>query len=314
MRLLIVIVNYRTPELTVDCLKSVEPELADIPDARVTVTDNLSPDDSLVTLARAIESNGWSKWCTLMPLPKNGGFAYGNNQAIHPSLTGPDSPELVLLLNPDTLVLPGALRELMKFMDASPDVGIAGARCENRDGSVRRSAFRFHSIRGEFERGANVGIISKILKNQITAPPLRNDLHRVDWVSGACMMVRRSVFKKIGLMYYEETDFCLRAARAGFACWYVPAARIIHLVGQSSGVTGAAKALKRRPKYWFDARHRYFLRNYGVLKTLAADFAWGCGLLIGRTWDVIRWREPYESPRLFRDFVRFNLLSWGQGK
>ncbi len=77
-------------------------------------------------------------------------------------------------------------------------------------------------------------------------------------------MVRREVFDAVGLlddgyfMYFEEVDFCLKASRAGWPCWYVPASRVVHLVGQSSGVTDASPAAKRRPRYWFDARTRYF--------------------------------------------------------
>ena len=349
MNVLVVIVNYRTPSLTADCLRSLAPEAARVPGTRVIVTDNLSPDDSVEQLNAAIAENGWGDWSTLLPLPKNGGFAYGNNEAIRAVLDrAPDAsavreaaglvrrdgpppapanaggftaecerssaptPEYVWLLNPDTIVLDGALTELVAFLDSHPDAGIAGGRAENRDGTVRRSSFRFHSPLGELEQAAQFGPVSKALKSKIVAPGIPDAATKVDWVSGASMLVRREVFEKIGLlddgyfMYFEETDFCLRAARAGFGCWYVPASRIIHLVGQSSGVTGAAKAKKRRPKYWFESRRRFFANNFGRTTLHAANLSWLAAYPIGRAWQLLRAKRPQDPPRLWWDFLRYN--------
>src|SRR4051794_26060606 len=123
MKLLVVIVNYRTPDLTIDCLKSLEPELRTVPGAHVVVTDNDSQDGSAEKIRAAIEANGWSAWCELMPLPRNGGFAWGNNQAIEPFRRAADParrPEYVYLLNPDTVVLPDAVISLVRFLDEHP--------------------------------------------------------------------------------------------------------------------------------------------------------------------------------------------------
>src|SRR6185295_2987702 len=97
------------------------------------------------------DQNQWSSWATLLPLPANGGFAYGNNAGIRPYLESDDKPDYVLLLNPDTIIRPGGITELVKFMDARADVGIAGSRLEDPDGAPQISAFRFHSIFSEFE-------------------------------------------------------------------------------------------------------------------------------------------------------------------
>jgi GT2 family glycosyltransferase len=154
-----------------------------------------------------------------------------------------------------------------------------------------------------------------VLSSYIIAPGMPSAPEKVDWVSGASMMVRREVFEKIGLldaayfMYYEETDFCLRAARAGFECWYVPQSRIIHLVGQSSGVTGAQKAAKRRPKYWFDSRKRYFSVNHGWLTAQAANLLWLSAYPVGRIWERIRGKPNENPPMLWWDFLRYNYFS-----
>ena len=253
MRVLVVIVNYRSASLAIDCLRSLAPEVASLGGAgiaRVVVTDNASGDDSVARLTRAVADNGWAEWASIQPLGRNGGFAYGNNEAIRATLAAADKPDYVLLLNPDTLVRPGAIRALLEFMDAHPDAGIAGSRLEDPDGTPQRSAFRFHTVRGELEAGLRLGFVSKLLHRHVVAPPVPagEEPVRTDWVAGASMIVRRAVFEQAGLMdegyfmYFEEVDFCLRAARKGWPCWYVPASRIVHLVGQSSGVTDTKRA------------------------------------------------------------------------
>ena len=155
--------------------------------------------------------------------------------------------------------------------------------------------------------------VTKLLDNYKVAPEVPPGPSRVDWVSGASMMVRRSVFDAIGLlddgffMYYEETDFCLRAMQAGFECWYVPASRIIHLVGQSSGVTGANKAKKPRPKYWFDSRRRYFRKSMGAPKAIAADAIWLALYPLSRLHLLLRRVPAGDPPGLYRDFIRYRL-------
>ena len=316
MKLLVVIVNYRTPDLTVECLQSLATEIALVPGGvRVVVTDNDSQDESVVKIRQAIETNKW-EWASLIPLQTNGGFAYGNNRGITPSLKGEDPPRYVYLLNPDTVVLPDALRELVKFMDEHPYCGIAGGRAVNPDGTVRNSAFRFHTVLSELEGSIRVGVVSRWLKRHVVATTPPEQPAQVEWVSGASMMIRKEVFDHVGpldegyFMYYEETDFCLRAAKAGWPTWYVPSSKIIHLVGQSSGVTGAKRTVKRRPQYWFESRHRYFRRHYGAAKTLAADFLWAGGYAVGSLLQKIRGKPRTDPPWLWWDFVRYNVKDY----
>jgi GT2 family glycosyltransferase len=133
---------------------------------------------------------------------------------------------------------------------------------------------------------------------------------QVDWVSGACLLVRREVFEAVGLldegffMYYEEVDLCRRARRAGWPCWYVPEAHVVHLVGQSSGIG----TRKRLPAYWFRSRRRYFLTHLGPIGTFFADLAWMFGFLSFRLRQVIQRKPDNDPPRLFRDFLHHNFL------
>lgn len=315
MNVLIVIVNYRTAGLTIDCLRSLLPEVAGLPHTRVVVTDNASGDDSVPTLQAAVLENGWGDWASIQPLDKNGGFAYGNNAAIRTALASNDPPRYVLLLNPDTVVHPGALQTLVDFLDARPDVGMVGSRLEELDGTPHVSAFRFHSVLGELEDGLRLGLATKILKRYSVWAPVPDHACPTDWVAGACLLVRREVFEKVGLlderyfMYFEEVDFCLRARRAGWPCWYEPKARVVHLVGKSSGVTDVEVAKKkRRPAYWFNSRRRFFMTNYGVARTVLADVVWVTAFSTYRVRRILQRKPDADPRRLLWDFIRHNFL------
>jgi N-acetylglucosaminyl-diphospho-decaprenol L-rhamnosyltransferase len=312
----VVIVNYRTPGLTIDCLRSLAAEAPSLPGgAAVLVTDNASGDDSADRIAAAIGKNGWADWASLMPLPRNGGFAYGNNAAIRQALHRSQPPRYVLLLNPDTIVRPGAVGELVTFLDTHPRAGIAGSRLEYPDGSPQVSAFRFPSVLSEFDAGLRVGIVTRLLSNFIVAPPPPAGICRTDWVSGASFMVRREVLDSVGLldegyfMYYEELDLCLRARRAGWECWHVPASRVVHLVGQSSGINTPDKPLRRMPAYWFESRRRYFVKNHGWPYAAAADAARIATFAAWRLARAVLRRPDPDPPHLLGDFVRHSVLT-----
>lgn len=320
MQTLIVIVNYRTAVLVVDCLRSLAPEVdaaaRRFGPVELVVTDNASGDGSPDVLETAIASRGWGQWAHVRRLPRNGGFAYGNNEGIRPALKGPNRPDVVWLLNPDTLVREGALTNMLAFLRDHPNVGIAGSRLEEPDGAVQRSAFRFPGVASELETGLRLGIVSKLLSRRLVAPPPPDRARPTDWVSGASMFVRRGVFESVGLlddgyfMYYEELDFCRRARRAGWPTWYVPQSRVVHLVGQASGLN-AAQQNKRRAPYWFEARRRYFLKHLGRTRTLLADTAFMAGFA---TWRLRRrvQRKPDGDPeRFLSDFARHSV--WRRG-
>lgn len=315
-RLLIVIVNFRTSSLTIDCLASLEADITVLPDAKVVVVENASGDGSLDRLQSAVSQRGWSRWVRVDPLDQNLGFAGGNNAAIAPAvIEAPDTrPDFVLLLNPDTIVLPGAIVELLQFLEAHPQVGIAGSRLEGIDGIPQCSAFRFPGVFSEAISGFRLGLLSSMLNRFVVAPPIQASAHRTDWVAGACMLVRREVIDRIGLldqkyfMYYEEVDFCLRAARAGWPCWYLPSARVVHLVGQSSGVTSNEGQTRRLPKYWYQSRRRYFVKNHGRLYALATELAWMVGYL---TWKARCWIQRKDVPTVpFRIVDSMRWIVW----
>ncbi len=308
IRLLVVILNYRTPELTIDCLHSLVQEVQALPGTYVIVADNDSGDGSVERIGAAMVAAGWGNWTSLLPLDRNGGYAFGNNAPIRIALESAHPPAYVLLLNPDTVVRPHALKVLLDFMDEHPEVGMAGSRLEDPDGTPQQSAFRFPNTFSELDYGLHIGFVSKLLSRWAVAPPLSEVICPTEWLAGASMMVRREVFDAIGLldenyfMYFEEVDFCLQAKKAGWACWYVPQSRVVHLVGQSSGVTDTKLPPKRRPQYWFDSRRRYFVKNYGWFYAAVTDAVWLVSFSLWRLRRAIQRKPDEDPPQVLSDF------------
>lgn len=319
MKLLIVIVNYKITQLTIDCLKSLESEIHTVPDAHVALCENGTGPEAVDQLQSAITEHGWSHWVTLTSIYPNRGFTGGNNAVIRPAITSASQtpPEYVLLLNADTLVHRGALKALADFMDGHPKAGIAGSCLENPDGTVQRSAFNFFSLGSQFAAGLRWGFLERVFPHWVIAPPPPAEAAMADWVSGASLIVRKQVLEQIGILdeglytYFDDVDLCLRASRVGWQVWYVPSSRIIHLCGQSTGVDQRAAPPKRKPSYWFQARRRFFLKNYGPIKTTLCDTVFILGYTL---WRVRRWiqRKPDHDPPCFlRDFIRHSVLITG---
>lgn len=303
----IIIVNYKTARLTVACLESLEQDKSHT-DFSVIVVDNDSQDGSYETLCEEIKQRNWNSWVSVIAADMNGGFSYGNNLAIRHYLASNNSaPDFICLLNPDTYVHHGAMDTLITFMLDSPEVGIAGSRLEDPDGTGQMSSFKFHSWITELDRGFGLGFLTKVLKPWLGKNVIPDKNTQTDWVAGASMMIRTSVFDDVGLldesyfMYYEEMDFCLQAARAGWQCWYVPESRVVHYVGQSSGVTDNKIKAKRRPQYWFDSRRRYFLKNCGMLRAFMTDFSWLLGFAVWRLRNMIQQKPHNYAPYFWRD-------------
>lgn len=313
-----VTVNYRTAALAIESLQSLAAEVAFYPGLTAIVVDNDSRDGSAEAIAAAIAANGWT-WARLIRAPVNGGFAYGNNLAIRSIEPSDGAPALFWLLNPDTQVLPGAARSLACFMRDHPHAGIAGSGILQEDGTPWPYAFRFPTLLGEVERGIRFGPVTRLLARHATLRRMRATPEPVDWVSGASMVVRRALFDAVGgmdegyFLYFEETDFCLHARRAGWGCWYVPEAVVRHLAGKSTGVTGRQAAERRVPRYWFESRRRYFIKNHGRGYAIATDLLWAITHLLWRARRGVQRLPDTDPPALLRDFVRNSALLAGLG-
>ena len=308
----VIIVSYRSAKLTIESLRSVDAERSGTDVAiRLVVVDNASGD--YPHLVRAIEENGWGSWMTPILAPRNGGFAYGNNLGIQKAFEQ-HVPDYVYLLNPDAQVRPGAIRALVSFLESNKVIGIAGSSFENPDGSDWPIAFRFPSIVSEFCGTLEIGVISRLLERWQVPRHMSRVAQPVDWICGASMMIRSKVFDTIGgldenyFLYFEETDFCRRARDAGFPTWYVPSSRVMHIIGQSSGLTERASRPTRRPPYWFDSRRRYFAVAFGIRRAMLIDLLVILAYPIGLLKRLALGRASTGIPHFFRDFLRHSVL------
>ena len=315
--LLIVVLNYRTADLTIACLRSLAPQIPELGDVEVVVTDNASNDGSVERIRHEITDAGMASWARCEALPVNGGYAYGNNAPVRQALQRARPPDFVLLLNPDTELRPHAVAALLDFMRDHPEAGIAGSRLEDSDGTPQCSAFNFPSAWSELDRGLQLGIVTKLLAERVVQRPIPQTACEVDWVAGASMLVRSEVFRRVGLideayfLYFEEVDFLLRAQRAGYRTFYVPTSRVVHHVGASTGVTNEKLPPRRVPTYWFDSRRRYFVKNHGLTHALLADGAYLLGSTLARTRRLVQPRPTRDPPHVLGDFIKNSVLGRG---
>lgn len=306
-----IIINYRTAELTVTATTALLKELRTLPSAHLYVVDNDSGDGSLDHLRAAAQTEGWGNDVTVIAAPKNGGYGYGINVGVQHGLALRDPPDYFYVLNSDAFADPGSVGKMVDYLDAHPGTGVAGSEIHGTEGQTQATAFRFLSVFSELEDKARIGLVSRLLAPWITSLPKPAESTEVDWIPGTSMLIRRRVLEEVGLfdesffLYFEEIDFCRRVRNAGWAVSYVHEAAITH-IGSVSTKLGEER--RRIPGYWFESRHRYFLKHHGVLYAAAADAAWIAGHLLCRTKERVLRRPGDHSPHLFRDFVSASLL------
>lgn len=301
-RVAVVIVNYRTPELCCDALASLAGEIDPERDVAVVV-DNASGDGSAEQIEAWIAARDAAHWARLLRARGNGGFAAGNNLAIRSV-----DADFYLLLNSDAQLRPGALAALLAAAAARPDAGLLGPRIEDAAGVAQMSTFVDHSPASELIRGAATGPLSRLLRRWDVGQAEPSG--EPDWLSFACVMIRRAVVETAGLLdegyflYYEDCDYCRRARRAGWKHAYVPEARALHLHGASSSLPAALSRRERAPAYLYDSRARYFTKFYGRSGLWLANALWTLGRTLSLTRERLGRKPPHTSDREWLDIWR----------
>lgn len=310
---LTVLLNYRTADMTLQALEAAVRETADIAGA-ITVVDNDSRDGSYEKMRDTVLARGWSDRVRVVASDHNGGFGAGNNVAIRLGLPDGSAPDFVYLLNSDAFPEPDSVRALLDAMLAHPHCGFAGGYTFGQDGVYHNTAFRFPGILSEFESAASTGPISFLLRRHIVAIPEPAESMEVDWLAGASLLIRRQALDEIGLfderffLYFEETDLCLRAQRAGWPARYVKESRIMHIGSVSTGMQN----WKRMPGYWFDSRLWYYTKNHGAIYAGLATLAYVTGSLIARTRQMLGRKKATGPERFLGDLISHALRSLWQ--
>ena len=306
-RLLVIVLNFRTADMT---LRSARAVLDDLPvGGELVIVDNASGDGSDQVLAEAIKANGWDDRVRLLCSDVNCGFGAGNNIGIRAGMSDGSAADFVYIVNSDAFVDAGATQILLDHMLSHPKAGFAGSHVRGEDGVTHHTAFRFPSIASEFEGAARLGIVSRLLAHKRVPLDIPEETQRVDWVAGASVMVRGQMLAQIGafdedyFLYFEETDLLLRAARAGWETWYVPTSRVVHI----GSVTTGMKQWQRIPGYWYDSRRRYFTKNHGRVYAACAMLAHLTGGMIHRARCALGRKPVQDPPGHLRDLMRHAL-------
>lgn len=264
----VVVVNWNTSGLLADCLASLPAACADL-DCEVLVVDNASRDGSAALVADRFPA------VILVEAGANLGFAGGNNLAL-PRCRG----AFVLLLNPDTVCPPGSLARLVAFARGKPRLGAVGPLLTGSDGLPTISWGWFphprHHWLGCLDPARRLG--GRFWGERVVHVPARAEPSReVDYVAGACLLMPRQALAQVGplderfFLYFEETDWCLRARQAGLAVWYCADAEVVHLEGR------AAATVSDFSLHQFQLSYRLFLRkHHGRGRELEVRLAQAC--------------------------------------
>ncbi len=280
--LTIVIVNWNVGELVCAALGS----LCGSPSARtvngdlflgdlateIVVVDNASQDDSVAQIRAAYPQ------VTLIESPTNVGFAAGNNLALRSG-----SHRYLLLLNPDTKVVDDAVLTMVRYLQAHPEVGVVGPQLRYGDGTYQSSRRRFPTLWTAIWESTLLGQWfpqNPWLRRYHLAETPDDQTQRVDWVNGACMLVRGEIVDQVGLldeayfMYSEELDWCRRIQQAGWEVAYVPEAVVIHHEARSSDQVSALKHIRFNvSKIHYFRKHHGWLAAQTLRVYLLGDYA-----------------------------------------
>lgn len=249
----VVIVNWNTRGLLSDCLQSVQATAGDIV-SEVIVVDNGSSDGSQAMLAERFPD------VRLLQNAENVGFARACNQGVNAS-----SGQYALLLNSDAVLTDTAAQSMVALANQQLHAGVVGAQLRNPDGTFQASYTPFPTLLQELLILSGIGRIVYGRWYPSRGPEEDSGPQRVDYVEGACLLVRREAFDKVGgldeqyFMYAEEVDLCYEMNRHGWEVWYHPDAKVIHVAGASSRNRPVA-----REEDLYRSRLRFFRKHYGT--------------------------------------------------
>lgn len=292
----IILLNWNQPHFTLACLRSLQ--FITYPNFKVIVLDNGSEDDSLAQINELIPALPYN--VELIPNGRNLGFAEGNNVGIRQALE--QGADYVLLLNTDTEVAPDFLEPLVDLAESNTAIGITGSKIYYYD-----DPRRIWSAGGIF---TPAGWTKQLGVNEPDGPQF-NRVRRVDYVTGCAMLVRREVIEKVGMLdarffaYYEETDWCARAARVGYSIWYEPRSVVWHKISLKS------RDLSPTYVYLMTRNRLLFVRN--LKQSVVA--AWLSLIMIDlRILISVTLRKRYRHKRALRRWQVQGMLDYLQGR
>ena len=294
--------------MTIRCIRSVLDDMRGI-DAHVAVVDNLSGDGSAEQIEAWIGYLPDDTPVSLIRSDTNSGFSGGHNQGISAR-----DAEFYLVLNSDTVVLPGFLATILKAADANPGAGFLAPCIEYDDGGQQVSCFRFPSPASELIRGARSAPVSRLLASRevsLNMPPRRD---QIDWASFACILLRGRMIRQVGRMdegyflYFEDVEYSWRARQVGWRICLAPEACAVHFRGGSGPVKASQAARKRLPAYYYASRTRVLYQMHGRAGLLMANLMWHLGRGIAHLRRLVGKPVPPATAQEARD-IWINVLT-----
>lgn len=286
----VIIVNYNTREMTLKCLESIRADIEGI-ESEVILVDNASSDGSVEAIREQCP------WVNVIASPKNLGFGAGNNLGLKIA-----QGDYFLLINTDALPHPGATRTLIEYLKNHPKTAVVGPKLLNADGSTQQSCFRFPSPTRAWMENLWISSVFRRISFVDDYRGWAHDQERaVDFVIGACILVRKSVYNKIGgfderfFMYAEESDWMFRMHQAGWTISFTPTAVVTHL----GGASGASEKPKINQMF-FESLDNYELKHHGWIGLISLRIA----MTIGCTLRAILWTLVGLVSRSKRDLAR----------
>jgi len=254
----VIIVSWNVAELLLRCLDSLFTGLGSdrASDIEVIVIDNASQDNTALRLREAYPD------VQVVVNDENRGFAAANNQGMVLA-----RGRHYLLLNPDTELVGDALARMVSYLDRHPQVGVVGPRLRYPDGRPQSSRRRFPTLATALLESTPLQELlppNPVLRRYYVEDRPADETQRVDWLVGACLMVRRQVVERVGgldegyFMYFEELDWCRRIRQAGWEVVYLPSATVIHHEGKSSDQVVPLRHIRFQT-----SKVRYFMKHYG---------------------------------------------------
>jgi GT2 family glycosyltransferase len=259
------------------------------------IVDNASTDDTLRMLQDEFPA------AMIIRNDKNEGFTHPINQALSQS-----KGRYMLVLNPDTIVMPGAINKLVNYMDDHPEVGICGPKVLNRDGSLqkacKRGVSRPWAAFSYFLGLSSIFPHSKFFGGYLLNYLDEDAIHEVDGVSGSCMLIRRQVVEDIGMLderyfaYQEDADYCFQVKKAGWKVVYLPSAQIIHFGGQGGSRVQPYRSIIEWHRSYYLYYRKNLSREYFFLFNWFYYFLMGVKLALSLTANALR-TEKFAGPR-----------------
>ncbi|NCN25139.1 glycosyltransferase family 2 protein [Candidatus Falkowbacteria bacterium CG10_big_fil_rev_8_21_14_0_10_37_14] len=271
MLLSIIIVSWKSKEVLKINLRSLSAALESL-DAEVFVVDNASKDGTVEMIKKHFS------WVKLIANKENIGFARANNLALSQS-----KGRYLLLLNPDMKLRPNTLTAWLDWLEANPQAAISGPRLVNEYGGLIHHVRRFPTILDQTAIALKLPHLSPhILDSYLARDFDYSKSARVDSIRGACFMIRRFAYEKLGglderfFVWFEEVDYCQRAKAIGLQVWYTPVAVAIDYVGQSFKLISRGRA----QSYFRQSMLKYFIKWHSPIEVILLRLAWFIGRII----------------------------------